>query len=131
MKTIIKVLLITLIEVVLNQCKKDTNPYVLIPASYLQWCISGKPGYFLTKIHPWLLPGVKLFNQSYSLTIFISISISSTLSTPSTFIFFLLSFILIYPIFDTVFRFVLKTYHYVNKNFCQCRYRYRCRDCNN
>jgi len=41
-----------------------------------------------------------------------------------------LSFILIFPTFDPVFRFVLKTYHYVSKNICQCRYRYRCCDSN-
>ena len=39
-----------------------------------------------------------------------------------------LSFVLRFPIFDTVFRFVLKTSHYVSKDICQCRYRYRCRD---
>ena len=38
-----------------------------------------------------------------------------------------LSFILNNTISESVFRIVLKTYHYASKNISQCRYRYLCR----
>ena len=103
-------------------------------------CISG--GFRVSSLCSWqALPGGELLNYMEPTSCTSSFNIPPAFAKASagkagplqrgnqeTFIFFLLTFVLRFPTFDTVFRFVLKTYQYVSKDICQCRNRYRCRD---